>query len=152
MLIYKKICFLLFQNVDREKRKAWYSLYAVVEHSGRINSGHYVCYVKLRKGLSADEVLKFVGDSILKKFEKNSAAGAVAANLGENLDLNENLPNFGAAGGQNNNERKSNENVMADDPNGGADWYYVSDNFVSKSDVTRVLKSSAYLLFYERIL
>ena len=35
-------------NVCLDQRKVLYSLYGVVEHSGRLQGGHYTAYVKVR--------------------------------------------------------------------------------------------------------
>jgi hypothetical protein len=41
-------CSFLCQGVKPCQKKILYSLYGVVEHSGRLNAGHYTAYVKVR--------------------------------------------------------------------------------------------------------
>lgn len=92
--------------------------------------------MKLRNGSNDKDALKFVADSVLKKVPAGD------------MDLNENLLNSNVE------NSTANEKISFDkfaDEN-SSQWFYVSDSFVSKTDLSRVLKSSAYLLFYERIL
>lgn len=92
--------------------------------------------MKLRNGSNDKDALKFVADSVLKKVPAGD------------MDLNENLLNSNVE------NSTANEKISCDkfaDEN-SSQWFYVSDSFVSKTDLSRVLKSSAYLLFYERIL
>lgn len=44
-------CSSLCQDVKCGQRKVLYSLYGVVEHSGRLQTGHYTAYVKVRPSL-----------------------------------------------------------------------------------------------------
>lgn len=44
-------CSSLCQDVRSGQRKVLYSLYGLVEHSGRLQTGHYTAYVKVRPSL-----------------------------------------------------------------------------------------------------
>ncbi|XP_014297700.1 ubiquitin carboxyl-terminal hydrolase 45 isoform X2 [Microplitis demolitor] len=103
-----------------------YSLYGLIEHSGTINGGHYVAYVKTRK-----------------KFDFNDSRWSFL--------IRKNVPNIDDD--QNHHDthevivNKENKNLI---PTGR--WYYISDSKVVEIDEAAVLKKEAYLLFYERIL
>jgi PREDICTED: similar to CG4165-PA len=104
-----------------------YDLYAVVEHSGSIRSGHYTAYIKLRKA----------GKS-LQKFIRLSPFVTSIEEIVESIDYN----NFNDFDHTFNGEEESKEEGK---------WFYISDSQVAASDVFSVLHSQAYLLFYERI-
>jgi len=42
------MCGCVLQGVNVGQRRILYSLYGVVEHSGRLNAGHYTAYIKVR--------------------------------------------------------------------------------------------------------
>ena len=102
-----------------------YSLYGVVEHSGRLTGGHYTAYVKSRPNsvrtkefISRLDIASLPLESLLEKLE-----GA-----GEE-----------AGGGDG----------LAPPP---GKWYYISDSRVSEvSNESNVLRCQAYMLFYERL-
>ena len=93
-----------------------YTLYGIVEHTGSLNTGHYIAYIKIR------------------------------SSLGENDPRWSFLP-------------KSREfvypNVETKPPTSSSDtdakWYSISDSRAVEIAEAKVLKSQAYLLFYERV-
>lgn len=101
-----------------------YSLYGIVEHSGRLTSGHYTAYVKANKRSfnGTFECQLPLGqcnlEQLLQKFS------CIKKNLSENT------------------HEKINEDSK---------WYYMSDSVVREASESEVLKCQAYLLFYERI-
>lgn len=117
-----------------------YSLYGIVEHSGRLTGGHYTAYVKVRPntshnvkaflqhnslhGLNVDKVLVETLEAV-----RSSGSGVGVNNEG------------GATGGG------EEEDVV---PPPGK-WYYISDSRVSETTENNILRCQAYLLFYERI-
>lgn len=101
-----------------------YSLYGVVEHSGRLTSGHYTAYVKANKR-TIDETLE-------------CQLPLAQCNL-EQL-----LHKF--SGIQKNPVQSTDEKITKD-----SQWFYISDSHVKEVSETQVLKCQAYLLFYERI-
>ncbi|KAL5278482.1 USP16 family protein [Megaselia abdita] len=159
-------------NIDRKQKKLIYALYGIVEHAGGMYGGHYTAYVKVRPKLSStDKRWKFLPqgskteldqeDEQKQKLEelcarqkarsmRNSMCQDAAENDSDDLstssssepeDIDE---TEGAVGGQNYTDP---ENI---EPPPGK-WYYVSDSRVQEVEEATVLKSQAYLLFYERI-
>ncbi|XP_015120858.1 ubiquitin carboxyl-terminal hydrolase 45 [Diachasma alloeum] len=102
-----------------------YSLYGVVEHSGTLHGGHYVAYVKARQPLDAS-------DPRWAFLPKAGANDVEQENSRESARIDE-------------------VNAEKVQPPPGR-WYHVSDSRVMEVDEASVLKSEAYLLFYERIL
>ncbi|XP_063991239.1 ubiquitin carboxyl-terminal hydrolase 16/45 [Diachasmimorpha longicaudata] len=101
-----------------------YSLYGVVEHSGTMHGGHYVAYVKARQPLEANNPRwDFLPKVGTCDVEEISGE---TANI-DDVDVEKVQPPPGR-------------------------WYLVSDSRVMEVDEATVLKSEAYLLFYERIL
>lgn len=113
--------------------KILYSLYGVVEHSGKLNSGHYVAYVKAGLQTNKNNSRKFLGQHRLCHLNKmfqfylNDDDSNCDQYLNNDIIVNENNDN-------------SNDK-----------WFYVSDSQVNEVTVSRVLKCQAYILFYERI-
>lgn len=110
------------------KDELLYSLYGIVQHSGRLTSGHYTAYVRLNKNYLNPAILNNwpMGqcslDQLLDKIRKVQTVISENAN-----DVNETT--------------NENKNV----------WYYVSDGHFSEVSEADVFKCQAYILFYERI-
>jgi ubiquitin carboxyl-terminal hydrolase 16/45 len=99
-----------------------YSLYGVVEHSGRLTGGHYTAYVKVRP--NNGRMSQFVQKKHFKmKWDTNLE------------ELLQEMPEEEPTG------------VL---PQGK--WYYISDTHVKETSEAQVLKSQAYILFYERVI
>ena len=112
------------------KKAKMYALYGVVEHSGTIHGGHYVAYVKSRVPLAPnDPRWSFLSSKDGKDEEETS---------------------FSLKSNSETEEVTDNHSSTVEPPPGK--WYHVSDSRVTEVDETTVLKSQAYLLFYERIL
>jgi len=103
-----------------------YSLYGVVEHSGRLTGGHYTAYVKARP---ESEVTEFLSHGDLH----SSKLRTILTHIGA-------LRETAAA-----KETGKPEGVP---PTGK--WFYISDSRVSEATETSVLRCQAYILFYER--
>lgn len=159
-------------NIDRKQKKLMYALYGIVEHAGGMYGGHYTAYVKVRpKFSSTDKRWKFLPqgskteldqeDEQKQKLEelcarqkarsmRNSMCQDGAENDSDDLSTSSNSEpedideSEGAVGGQSFTDP---ENI---EPPPGK-WYYVSDSRVQEVPEATVLKSQAYLLFYERI-
>lgn len=124
-------------NVCLDQRKVLYSLYGVVEHSGRLQGGHYTAYVKVR---AANATMKDPSKFFSPPLSKAS-----------------DIPKFfeEIEGKFKNNEFRVKD---VDDQNNNLSqcqprkWFFVSDSSVSEASEEKVLKAQAYLLFYERIL
>lgn len=122
-----------YRTVNRKQKKILYSLYGVVEHSGGMHGGHYVAYVKVRPKLTThDPRWKFVSKLYNEQLQKNGVDDGPK----NGYDSDDSVTSW-----------PDEDNVAA--PPG--QWYYVSDSRVSEVDEERVLKTQAYLLFYERI-
>lgn len=130
-----------------ESNRILYSLYGVVEHSGRLNSGHYTAYVrtnvsepdhiKLEKFMSKHRLCHL--NKMLKRWRETKELGKRNQDPNKLVDettLNSEVNDY-IEGLENN---LKNEN-----------WFYVSDSSVSSAPLSRVLKCQAYILFYERI-
>ena len=116
----------LFQGVKGGQTKVLYSLYGVVEHSGRLTGGHYTAYVKVRPG--SNKLQDFLHRTDLHSNQLRNVLAAV-----EQARLNS-TPS----------EPEEPEAI----PPGK--WYYISDSRVSEVNESNVLRCQAYLLFYER--
>ncbi|KAL5010033.1 hypothetical protein ScPMuIL_012338 [Solemya velum] len=123
-------CSSLCQGISPGQKKVLYSLYGVVEHSGRLNAGHYTAYVKVRPNIGMlnnflqtgelnpmEHLRKYVDKNL---YREQDAEGATAEGV---------------------------EDVIV--PPGR--WFHISDNRVSEVTETTVQHAQAYLLFYERI-
>lgn len=111
-------------TVRSDQNQIMYSLYGVVEHSGTLHGGHYVAFVKVRPTLSDDDYRwSFVPTS--QGSHRHTAQAATSK-----------VP--GAA-----------EGGTFSPPPGR--WYYVSDSRVREVEEEVVMRSQAYMLFYERI-
>jgi ubiquitin carboxyl-terminal hydrolase 16/45 len=129
-----------------------YSLYGVIEHSGTLRSGHYTAFVKMRPN-SAKNVRKFAllepfiskVENVLKMIENNYLSQSVM-NEDNNCHngINGDLSN-GCINGSND------ETITEEEANDCGKWYHISDTCVSSSSLSSVLRSQAYILFYERI-
>lgn len=128
-------------NVSLSQRKVLYSLYGVVEHSGRLQGGHYTAFVKVRAANSiVKDPTKFFSSSVSKASDVPNFLEEIENKFG----LNERI-----YCGEEAIEDASNNNLTLTQPRR---WYHVSDSSVSEVTEEKVLKAQAYLLFYERIL
>lgn len=118
------------------KKPLSYSLFGVVCHSGGLKGGHYTAFVRYnkpqpikgiteRKHLDMEKIFKTIKDY-------NHGRGYFdhydACDDDETDDTSE-----------------CSEKITSSN-----DWYHVSDTSVSRSNISHVLKSQAYILFYER--
>jgi ubiquitin C-terminal hydrolase len=125
-------------NVLPGAKSILYSLYAVVEHSGRLQGGHYTAYVKsVKKPETMPDFSKFYSSPASKSEEVHSLLAEIEKKCRENVSQK------AAAGEQ---EEKQEEAPLP------SKWYYVSDAHVMEASAEKVLKCQAYLLFYERTL
>ncbi|XP_023240096.1 ubiquitin carboxyl-terminal hydrolase 45-like [Centruroides sculpturatus] len=116
----------ILPQLSKNQKEIPYSLYGVVEHSGRLTGGHYTAYVKTRHKAAT----KFA--SFLRHEPLNQS------------DIITLIKNFG-------NTTSENEPVLHTLEDYEEKWYYVSDGHVKLSSESQVLRSQGYLLFYERI-
>lgn len=124
-------CSALCQGIRPGQSKVLYSLYGVVEHSGRLTGGHYTAYVKVRQHMNR-----------LKDFLQNSDVSSMR------------LEKLWSALQISSQDTMKPANQLEDEattPTAGK-WYYISDSRVSEVvSEASVLRCQAYMLFYERI-
>ena len=104
-----------------------YSLYAVIEHSGTLRSGHYIAYIKQSfadDDLSSECYSKPIDELFKTLFNR--------------------IPNE-----QYSNKKKPSEKTDQSVPPSA--WYHISDNAIHKVPESKVLESDAYVLFYRRV-
>ena len=116
-------------SIESNQKRVVYSLYGVIEHSGRLNGGHYTACVKVRPVMS-DSVTKFLQQLALQTDDLERLRDQLVAER--------------VAGG-------SDEAPTDQLPSSDGNWYHVSDAHVMPISEERVLRSQAFLLFYERI-
>ncbi|XP_054166823.1 ubiquitin carboxyl-terminal hydrolase 16-like [Oppia nitens] len=132
-----------------------YSLYGVVEHSGSLKSGHYTAFVKHRP-YNPKQIKKFsVIEPFLPKLE--NVLKMIEDKYFSSDDTNDNeqpLINGHTMNGNYHQNGQNNGNTDDDDTyctNDSGKWFYISDTSVTSSSLSSVLRSQAYILFYERI-
>jgi len=130
-----------------ESKGIFYSLYGVVEHSGRLNSGHYTAYVRTNVSeLDHLKLEKFMSKHRLCHLKKMLKRWREIKSQ-ENRDQDSNkIINETPLNEEANNRFEELENNLKNE-----NWFYVSDSSVSSAPLSRVLKCQAYILFYERI-
>ncbi len=146
------ILFCLFKDVKVSQKQVLYSLYGVVEHSGRLNNGHYTAYVKARP--SSTNVLQFMEgrDTNHHNYEKVFEAIVKQREDAREEDMNESTAAASHNDGDSQTARASphKEGGEIQPPSGR--WFYISDSRVNEVSEATVLKCQAYMLFYERFL
>ncbi|XP_061169353.1 ubiquitin carboxyl-terminal hydrolase 16-like, partial [Saccostrea echinata] len=127
-LCLSKFCSVANKNIS--EGTVTYELYAVVVHSGGINSGHYYAYVNTSRKHDIErwqEVIKREAGNLdnLKSELENVLKGNIETRLYE-------------------------RNVIVQAPEAPEKWFYVSDEHVhSVSSDTVFNQKDAYILFYE---
>ncbi|CAC5376201.1 USP16_45 [Mytilus coruscus] len=124
-------CSSMCQGVKPGQKKILYSLYGVVEHSGRLNAGHYTAYVKVRPNIGMiSNYYNHSGPSFNDYIQRYT----------------ERLVNNGPRENVEDIDEVQEEKLV---PPGR--WYHISDSRVSEATESTVQRAQAYLLFYERI-
>ncbi|XP_041351412.1 ubiquitin carboxyl-terminal hydrolase 16-like [Gigantopelta aegis] len=123
-------CSSLCQGVRPGQKKVTYSLYGVVEHSGRLSGGHYTAYVKIRPSLST--VTDFLNTQLPRPMD-------YIHHYTEQVLNDANVPD----------DDVSDDFLESIVPPGK--WYHISDSNVREVNESTVQRAQAYLLFYERI-
>ncbi|KAL8603378.1 hypothetical protein ACOMHN_004229 [Nucella lapillus] len=119
------------------QRKVLYALYGVVEHSGRLQTGHYTAYVKVRPSLGP--LTNFLHqhssnprDYIHRYIEQMQVGGGSGVSSVAEEDCGD--------------HQLATEALL---PPGR--WFHVSDSRINEVTEATVLRAQAYLLFYERV-
>lgn len=129
-----KMCINIFDN------SILYQLYGIVEHSGKLNCGHYTAYVKSR---NKSNLSNFLGNQRLCHLKKEMKSLSNITNSEAKEIKEENLN----AEQEDDSSFSEASNVVSQEEK----WFYISDAHVSEVSVAKVLKVQAYILFYERI-
>lgn len=125
------LCFQIQRNEGNGKG-IWYSLYGLVEHSGSLDSGHYVAYVKMRTPADIN-IRQFLQKSYLDRDELTDEALVQRIRT-----LRRQL------------EQNPRKNARLQSAVKGT-WFRISDRNCEVRSVDQVLNCQAYLLFYERL-
>ncbi|XP_052809914.1 ubiquitin carboxyl-terminal hydrolase 45-like isoform X2 [Mya arenaria] len=123
-------CSNLTQGIKSGQKKILYSLYGVVEHSGRLNMGHYTAYVKVRANIG----------SLHNFLNKHNVSVNEYLNRYAELVMRGDRQEVDTGAG-------ANEEALV--PPGR--WFHISDQRVNEVTEASVERAQAYLLFYERI-
>ncbi|KAL4233209.1 Ubiquitin carboxyl-terminal hydrolase 16 [Mactra antiquata] len=123
-------CSSMTQGIKPGQKKILYSLFGVVEHSGRLTSGHYTAYVKVRPNIGT--ITNFLNKhNVTLREYLNTYAQQVMNGQHVDMDMSDDI----------------NENDL--EPPGR--WYHISDSRVNEVTVATVERAQAYILFYERM-
>ena len=121
----------MLQGIRPGQSKVLYSLYGVVEHSGRLSGGHYTAYVKVRQHMN--RMKDFLQNADVSSLSLDKLWAALQNSSQDAVKLT----------GQPEDEVAT--------PTAGK-WYYISDSHVKEVvSEASVLRCQAYMLFYERI-
>ncbi|XP_068236606.1 ubiquitin carboxyl-terminal hydrolase 16 isoform X11 [Palaemon carinicauda] len=132
-------------NMSRGQSQVLYGLYGVVEHSGRLNSGHYVAYVRSRPLDPSRTNKQYLNLKPSSQFEINQLVAEMAEKIEASSGTlsNELKPTLG-------NKTTVDKEEFEEEVKAGR-WFHVSDTYVAEVNIERVMKAQAYLLFYERL-
>ncbi|KAL5967673.1 Ubiquitin carboxyl-terminal hydrolase 16 [Taenia solium] len=112
-----------------------YRLFGVVEHSGQLRSGHYVCYIAEESNIPADQ--------FVASLEKPDPWPLHLYHLVCQLHRGDQRVIHGDL-----------DDTCIDEESKNADtrtWYHISDTHVTRASVSTVLNAQPYLLFYQRV-
>ncbi|XP_066939893.1 ubiquitin carboxyl-terminal hydrolase 16 isoform X4 [Macrobrachium rosenbergii] len=132
-------------NMSRGQSQVLYGLYGVVEHSGRLNSGHYVAYVRSRPLDPSRTNKQYLNLKPSSQFEINQLVAEMAERIeASSGTLSNELKNTSG------NKTTVDKEEFEEEVKAGR-WFHVSDTYVAEVNIERVMKAQAYLLFYERL-
>jgi ubiquitin carboxyl-terminal hydrolase 16/45 len=132
-------------NNNNNNRPILYSLFGLVEHSGKLNSGHYTAFVKAMPKTSQN----CADDNSDTTYEINRILSQHRL-----CHLKKMFKTWSDKHQQTNNQIHSHYNKEDYDQSTSSSqdrWFYISDSHVSEITAAKVLKSQAYLLFYHRV-
>lgn len=135
----------------------WYSLFGVVCHSGNLRGGHYTAYVKtedpIDENYCMDDFAQFIQntpylpeladiDKIRERIKQHDSTRCETTDRFREDDDTHFLNGNGASTSDYYEKPKSIP----------GNWYHISDSQVRKSNLSHVLTSQAYILFYRRVI
>ena len=168
--IFKTISGLTNQNKQIENAKSIiYSLYGIIEHSGSLRSGHYKCYVRCNNKESTDlekfirlqpyvpkvtELMDLITLDDLERSEEEEQLNEMLKNmhLTKEQQLNGDCSNESTTANQSTNNLDATNKIKEELIRASKEkWFHISDSNVTPIQLKNVLlKTQAYLLFYER--
>jgi ubiquitin carboxyl-terminal hydrolase 16/45 len=116
-------------SIPADQKEVIYSLYGVIEHSGRLSSGHYTAFVKVRP-VTSHPLTQFLQREPMQTEDLLRLRDQLSERLLAERSTVEDSSEYSSEG----------------------TWYYCSDSHVMAVSEEKVLKSQAFLLFYERVL
>ena len=137
-------------NIQKGLTEIRYSLFGVVEHSGRLQGGHYTSYVKIR---ASDHGIILSDLCSPPSANNEDIHGLLAEIERKSRVLNEDL-NTSNKRGRNTDDEESligPKKLFTNANSDSGKWYHISDTSVVEVSEEKVLKCQAYMLFYERI-
>ena len=127
-------------NIKTGVSEILYTLFGVVEHSGRLQGGHYTAYIKLRPASLASNVNEFYSPPTARNEEIHTLLAEIERKSRE-IIAQQDIKHC--------DERDIESQSQSQSQSGK--WYYISDTSVTEVTEEKVLKCQAYLLFYERV-
>ena len=143
------------------QRRSLYSLFGVVEHSGRLTSGHYTAYVRVRRrqdrlAVNPAMLSPLVTDAINIACERarqlaQQTAQSPAQTAAQTAETSQTSQYHGTEMDEQRQQQSQPEPQLEREPEPETDqWFHVSDMHVTEVTLDKVLKAQAYMLFYER--
>jgi ubiquitin carboxyl-terminal hydrolase 16/45 len=129
-----------------------YTLFGIVEHSGRLQGGHYTAYVKLRPSQvnhAENFAKKFYSSPTARNEEIHAFLAEIQRKTCEMEAVNAAATELPELPEQKDTEKAKTETTVTTEITGK--WYHISDTSVVEVSEEKVLKCQAYLLFYERL-
>lgn len=116
-------------SIPTDQKEVIYSLYGVIEHSGRLSSGHYTGFVKARP-VTPSMLTLFLQREPMQTEDLHRLRDQLSERLLAEQTTAKEFSEISSEGA----------------------WYYCSDSHVTAVSEEKVLRSQAFLLFYERVL
>ena len=118
----------------------------MVEHSGGMHGGHYTAYVRVRTPPCNPA-------STTSKHDINSSTDPSERTVHSDKDMTPQIssPSLELVCGNTDVADESETGTSFDLSSTKGHWYYISDSHVRTATESEVLKSQAYILFYERL-
>ncbi|XP_040571683.1 ubiquitin carboxyl-terminal hydrolase 45 [Lepeophtheirus salmonis] len=133
-------------TVEAGQESVKYYLFGLISHSGRLHGGHYTAYVRVRPRDCSKDFSRFYSTCAVKNDEINDLLEEIERKFKEySKKMSQNIYISDS-------EETNDAPDSKDGPMEPCKWYHVSDSVVTEVSEEKVLKSQAYILFYERFL
>ena len=125
-----------------------YSLYGIVEHSGGMHGGHYTAYVRVRQPVRHKQSREETAQSeVLTDAAKVPLGPASTATSSTQPETRATAVDGATCSGCSPEEIHRTFDLTSK----RSQWYYISDTHVKTATENEVVKSQAYIMFYERV-